>query len=157
MESKKHDLAIALVKEDLIKLKDYIIIYQLKGVYLMDSAYGKTTSIRALQSGNVHSDDSKMLRDLIRNEEILHFIERYEMLIDRLPPMNQKIINQYVSADYTNRWNKFIWEGYRLNKNQYYKAWNTSLELLAIYNPEIEYDASDFISYKSVQASKKKR
>lgn len=47
-----------------------------------------------------------------------------------------------------NRWEKFFWGGYRLNKNQYYNALKTSINLLAIYCPKTDYDAIDYIDYK---------
>lgn len=155
--TKRHDEAIELITSDLERLREYLQIYQLQGIYLMDPAYGNSPSGNRdgmSGTGSGVSHDAKMINRIIKNDKIVEFIEEYTSFINMLPPLNRKIIVQWVCyPNEKNRWEKFFWGGYRLNKNQYYNALKTSINLLAIYCPKTDYDAIDYIDYKG----KKKR
>lgn len=156
--TKRHDEAIKLIKSDLERLREYLQIYQLQGIYLMDPAYGNSPSGNRdglTGTGSSISQDTKIINRIIKNDTIVGFIEEYTGLINMLPPLNRKIIVQWVCyPNEKNRWEKFFWGGYLLNKNQYYNALKISINLLAIYSLKTDYDAIDYIDYKG---KKKKR
>ena len=156
----KHDKAIASVKSQLETLREYILIYNLKEIYLMDPAYGHSTSIQTLPAEKSGADDmnKRMINSLIKNENIFLFIEKYMEIISYLSPLNKKVISEWVCYSETkNKWQHFTWAGYPLTKNKYYETFNIALNLLAIYDQEIDYDAEDFLEYKKLQALNQKK
>lgn len=156
----KHDKAIASVKSQLETLREYILIYNLKGIYLMDPSYGHSTSIQVLAEGNKGETDmnEKFLYQIIKNDLIKSFIDDYRKKISYLSPLNRKIISEWVCcSEIKNKWQHFTWDGYPVTKNKYYEAFNIALNLLAIYDNQIDYDAEDFLEYKKIQALNKKK
>lgn len=97
--TKRHDEAIELIKSDLERLREYLQIYQLQGIYLMDPAYGNSPSGNRdgmSGTGSGVSHDAKMINRIIKNDKIVEFIEEYTSFINMLPPLNRKIIVQWV-------------------------------------------------------------
>lgn len=156
----KHDKAISSVKSQLETLREYILIYNLRGIYLMDTSYGHSTSIQTLAEGIKDETDmnEKLLDKIIKNDLIKSFIDDYRKKISYLSPLNRKIISEWVCcSEIKNKWQHFTWDGYPVTKNKYYEAFNISLNLLAIYDQEIDYDAEDFLEYKKLHALNQKK